>query len=60
MKKGYEDIINLPHHVSKKYPQMSMFQRVTQFAPFDALSGYEESIGKRCEELIEFYHLWTW
>lgn len=39
---GYEDIINLPHHVSKKRPQMSMYQRAAQFAPFAALKGGEE------------------
>ena len=29
----YEDIINLPHPVSKKHPQMSMEERAAQFAP---------------------------
>lgn len=27
----YEDIINLPHHVSPKRPQMSMQDRAAQF-----------------------------
>ncbi|MBR3002292.1 MAG: hypothetical protein IKF38_01815 [Clostridia bacterium] len=40
----YEDIINLPHHVSKKHPQMSMEARAAQFAPFAALVGYEDAI----------------
>ena len=40
----YEDIINLPHHVSKKHPQMSMHDRAAQFAPFAALSGHSEAI----------------
>ena len=40
----YDDIINLPHHVSKRHPQMSMWNRAAQFAPFAALIGYEESI----------------
>ncbi len=40
----YDDIINLPHHVSKKYPQMSLENRSAQFAPFAALKGYEEEI----------------
>lgn len=39
---NYEDIINFPHHVSKKHPQMSMEARAAQFAPFSALSGYDE------------------
>ena len=29
----YDDIINLPHHVSKKHPQMPIADRVAQFAP---------------------------
>ena len=41
---NYEDIIHLPHHVSKRHPQMSMWNRVAQFAPFAALTGYEDSI----------------
>lgn len=40
----YSDIINLPHHVSKRHPQMSMMQRAAQFAPFAALTGYSEAI----------------
>ena len=38
---NYDDIINLPHHVSKRHPQRSMWNRA---APFAALTGYEESI----------------
>lgn len=41
---NYEDIIHLPHHVSKRHPQMSMWNRAAQFAPFAALTGYEDSI----------------
>jgi len=45
MSKGkYDDIIHLPHYVSKKYPQMSMSNRAAQYAPFAALSGYGEAI----------------
>ena len=40
----YSDIINMPHHVSKRHPQMSMMQRAAQFAPFAALTGYSEAI----------------
>ena len=39
---NYEDIINLPHHTSKKYPRMSLEARSAQFAPFAALTGYDE------------------
>ncbi|WP_024854832.1 hypothetical protein [Mediterraneibacter gnavus] len=40
----YDDIINLPHFVSKKYPQMSMSDRAAQFSPFAALAGYDAAI----------------
>ena len=40
----YDDIINLPHHVSKKHPRMSLEARSAQFAPFAALTGYDEII----------------
>ena len=51
MNRNYEDIINLPHHVSKKYPQMSLEARSAQFAPFAALTGYGEII-KETERVI--------
>jgi len=41
---NYQDIINLPHHVSKKRQQMPISDRAAQFAPFAALTGYEENI----------------
>ena len=40
----YDDIINLPHHVSKRHPQMPIWNRAAQFAPFAALTGYEDAI----------------
>ena len=46
----YSDIINLPHHVSEKHPQMSMWNRAAQFAPFAALSGHEEAIKETAKE----------
>ena len=44
MNKNYDDIINLPHYVSKKRPQMSIEARSAQFAPFSALTGYDEKV----------------
>ena len=44
MTDNYDDIINLPHHVSKKHPQMSMMNRAAQFAPFAALTGLSDAI----------------
>lgn len=40
----YDDIINLPHHVSPTRPQMSMKDRAAQFSPFAALTGYDAAI----------------
>ena len=42
----YDDIIDLPHHVSAKRPHMSRLDRAAQFAPFAALTGYETVIGE--------------
>lgn len=47
----YEDIINLPHHVSTKYSKMSIEQRAAQFAPFAALVGFEERVKIVSEEV---------
>lgn len=40
----YDDIINLPHHTSNKHPAMSLEARAAQFAPFAALTGYDEAV----------------
>ena len=50
---SYDDIINLPHHVSKKHPQMSLYARSAQFAPFSALTGYEELVEETVKEKNE-------
>lgn len=42
--KKYEDILDLPHHVSRKRPQMSLADRAAQFSPFAAVVGHEEAI----------------
>ncbi len=42
----YADIIDLPHPVSAKHPQMSLHDRAAQFASYKALSGYEDMIGE--------------
>ncbi len=44
MSDEYNDIMNLPHHVSTKRPQMSMLDRAAQFSPFAALTGYDDAI----------------
>ncbi len=44
MTDNYDDIIQLPHPVSKNHPPMSMKNRAAQFAPFSALTGYGDAI----------------
>ena len=56
MNNRYDEIINLPHHVSKTRPQMPMSDRAAQFAPFAALTGYDSAIketGRLTDERIE-------
>lgn len=43
-RKIYGDIIDRPHHVSGKRPQMSRLNRAAQFSPFAALTGYEDLV----------------
>ncbi len=40
----YDDIIDLPHHVSPTRPHMPMPDRAAQFMPFRALTGYEDTV----------------
>jgi len=52
----YDDIIDLPHHVSAKHPPMSRRDRAAQFAPFAALTGHGAALGETArltEEPIE-------
>ena len=52
----YDEIIDLPHHVSKTRPQMPMSDRAAQFSPFAALTGYDSAIketGRLTDEKIE-------
>ena len=44
MSDEYEDIIRLPHHVSRNHPQMPVRDRAAQFAPFAALAGYGDAL----------------
>ena len=42
----YDEIINLPHHVSPTRRRMSMHDRAAQFAPFSALVGYDDAVAE--------------
>lgn len=53
----YDDIIDLPRHVSPRRTRMSLSARAAQFAPFAALTGFDGAIQEtsrltdRCAEL---------
>lgn len=52
----YDDIINLPHHISHRRPRMSAIDRAAQFSPFAALTGYDAAVketARLTEERIE-------
>lgn len=52
----YGAIINFEHPTSKKHKRMSMMNRAAQFAPFAALTGYDEAIretGRYTSEKVE-------
>ncbi len=53
MKTPYDDIIHLPHHVSRNHPQMPHRDRSAQFAPFAALTGYEAALGETARQTAE-------
>ncbi len=44
MSDKYDDIINLPHPSSKRFPRMPLQERAAQFSPFAALTGYDDTI----------------
>ena len=49
----YEDIINLPHPVSKRHKPMPVEDRAAQFAPFAALSGHREALAEEIKKYDE-------
>jgi hypothetical protein len=53
MKGKYDDIIHLPHHVSRKHPQMSAMDRAAQFSPFSALTGLGAQMDETARLTIE-------
>lgn len=46
----YADIINLPHHQSATRKHMSLYDRAAQFAPFAALTGYDEMVAEEARQ----------
>lgn len=46
MKRSYEDMLFMPHHVSEKRRRMSASERAAQFSPFSALTGLGAQLGE--------------
>ena len=46
----YEDIVNLPHPISKNHPQPTMSDRAARFAPFAAITDYEAMVLEEARE----------
>ena len=44
--RDYQDMLDMPRHVSRRHPQMSLSARAAQFSPFAALTGYEDVIAE--------------
>lgn len=42
----YEDMLDMPHHVSDSRAQMPRANRAVQFAPFSAVVGYEAAVNE--------------
>ena len=46
MEGKYDDIIGLEYKGPKRHPRMSIHERAAQFAPFAALTGYDDVIAE--------------
>lgn len=53
----YDDIINLPHHVSSKHSHMPALDRAAQFSPFAALTGHDAAIKETARLTDEYMEL---
>ena len=49
----YDDMLDLPHPVTKKHKQMALLDRAAQFAPFAALAGYGEPVEETAQTAYE-------
>lgn len=53
----YEDIIDMPHHVSGTHPQMPLSDRAAQFSLFAALTGHGAAIRETARLTDDFSEL---
>lgn len=44
MNRGYDDLMGMPHHVSRRRPRMPVIERAAQFSPFATLTGYDAAV----------------
>ena len=44
METPYDDIMQMPHPDSSRHTRMPLRNRAAQFAPFSALTGYQEAV----------------
>ncbi len=51
----YGDIIDLPHHQSDRRAHMSLQARAAQFAPFAALTGYDQWVARMAKQTEESF-----
>ena len=49
----YDDMLNIPHHVSSTRKHMSMHDRAAQFSPFAALVGYDDAVKETSRQTNE-------
>lgn len=57
MNKDYMEIIDLPHHSSKKHRRMDPMDRAAQFAPFAALTGYDDAVLEAGRQTVQFIEI---
>lgn len=56
--KEFADIINMPRPEPKNHPRMPREKRAAQFAPFAALTGYEEVVKKTAKQHEDSVEVW--
>lgn len=54
---NYDDIINIEYPTSRKYKKMPLISRAVQFAPFAALTGFDEQVNETARFVDECHEL---
>lgn len=53
MNNNYDDIINMKYQKSQKHPHIPISDRAAQFAPYAALTGYDDKVKETANSLQE-------